>query len=92
MVTVVIVLSCESRELALREVGRTVVYPRGTPVVMVILPELSEFFKSTASSVLHLQSLVIQSSEGKAQYPILFWRHSFDGQSLWRIIINSFDI
>lgn len=72
MVTVVIVLSCKSRELALREVGRTVVYPRGTPVVMVILPELSEFFKSTASSVLHLQSLVIQSSEGKAQYPILF--------------------
>lgn len=91
MVTVVIVLSCESRELALREVGRTVVYPRGTPVVMVILPELSEFFKSTASSVLHLQSLVIQSSEGKA-IPDSFWRHSFDGQSLWRIIINSFDI
>lgn len=66
MITVVTVLSCESHELALREVGRTVVYPQGTSVVMVILPALSEFCKSTASSVLHLESLVIQSSEGKA--------------------------
>lgn len=56
----------------LREVGRTVVYPQGTPVVMVILPALSEFCKSTASSVLHLESLVIQSREGKAGHLILY--------------------
>lgn len=88
MITVVTGLSCESHELALREIERTVVYPRGTPVVMVILPTLSEFCKSTASSVLHLESLVIQSSEGKARHPILILMGSHFGESSLTVSIS----
>lgn len=67
----VIIHSSESHELAMRKEVKTGVHPWETPILMVTLPELAEFFKSTAASFPHLKSLVIQSSEGKTHYPIL---------------------